>query len=217
MQSDSISPPSSGEDFWRGRRVFVTGGSGFLGTTLVTRLIRTGAHIVCLQHQRLSAERVRCFPELAQATWLHGDLRDQAFLERLLAERGIGTIFHLAAQTIVGVANRDPITTFRTNIEGTWSLLEAARKTPHVGEVVVASSDKAYGDQPQLPYDDDTTPLGGKHPYDVSKACADMIARTYAASFGMRLRRHPLRQLLRPRRPQLEPHRPRHHPLHHPR
>ena len=185
MQSASSPLPAASQDFWLGRRVFVTGGSGFLGTTLVSRLVRGGAQVVCLQHQPLSAERIACFPELRRATWVHGDLHDQPFLEQLLDGHGIGTIFHLAAQTIVGVANRDPIATFRTNIEGTWSLLEAARRTPHVGQVVVASSDKAYGDQQQLPYNDDTTPLGGMHPYDVSKACADMIARTYAATFGM--------------------------------
>src|SRR5262249_7158369 len=115
---------------------------------------------------------------------VRGDVCDQALLERVLAEYEIDTVFHLAAQTIVGIANRNPVSTFRTNIGGAWSLLEACRRTPTVKQIVVASSDKAYGDQETLPYDE-TTPLIGCHPYDVSKSCADLIARTYAVTFGL--------------------------------
>jgi CDP-glucose 4,6-dehydratase len=93
-------------------------------------------------------------------------------------------VFHLAAQTIVGVANRNPVSTFESNIGGTWSLLEACRRSPKLGAVVVASSDKAYGDQEQLPYDEET-PLEGRHPYDVSKSCADLIARSYAVTYDL--------------------------------
>jgi CDP-glucose 4,6-dehydratase len=90
----------------------------------------------------------------------------------------------LAAQTIVGIANRNPVSTFETNIGGTWALLEASRRSPTVKQIVLASSDKAYGDQERLPYDE-TTPLQGQHPYDVSKSCADLLAKTYAVSYGL--------------------------------
>jgi CDP-glucose 4,6-dehydratase len=104
-------------------------------------------------------------------------------LERALGEYEIDTVFHLAAQTIVGIANRNPVSTFESNIQGTWALLEACRRSPAVKQIVIASSDKAYGDQESLPYDEDT-PLQGTHPYDVSKSCADLISKTYAVSYG---------------------------------
>jgi CDP-glucose 4,6-dehydratase len=112
-----------------------------------------------------------------------GDIRDQALLERVLGEYEIQTVIHLAAQTIVGIANRNPVSTFEANIAGTWSLLEACRRSPRVGEIVIASSDKAYGDHSQLPYTEET-PLVGRHPYDVSKSCADLIAQAYATTYG---------------------------------
>jgi CDP-glucose 4,6-dehydratase len=99
-----------------------------------------------------------------------------------LGEYEVDTVIHLAAQTIVGIANRNPVSTFESNIQGTWSLLEACRRSPSVKQVVIASSDKAYGDQERLPYDE-ATPLQGRHPYDVSKSCADLIAHTYAKTF----------------------------------
>ncbi len=115
---------------------------------------------------------------------VRGDVADQALLERALGEYEIDTVIHLAAQTIVGIANRNPLATFETNIAGTWRLLEACRRSPKVKQIVVASSDKAYGDQETLPYDE-TSPLQGRHPYDVSKSCADLIAQTYATTYGL--------------------------------
>jgi CDP-glucose 4,6-dehydratase len=117
-----------------------------------------------------------------QAKVIRGDVRDQDLLERALGEYEADTVIHLAAQTIVGIANRNPVSTFESNIQGTWSLLEACRRSPSVKQIVVASSDKAYGDQERLPYDE-ATPLQGRHPYDVSKSCADLIAHTYAKTF----------------------------------
>ncbi|MGB8981945.1 MAG: GDP-mannose 4,6-dehydratase, partial [Anaerolineales bacterium] len=105
-------------------------------------------------------------------------------LERTLGEYEIDTVIHLAAQTIVTIANRNPLSTFETNIAGTWNMLEACRRSPRVRQIVVASSDKAYGDQEVLPYDENT-PLQGQHPYDVSKSAADLIAHTYAQSFDL--------------------------------
>jgi CDP-glucose 4,6-dehydratase len=115
---------------------------------------------------------------------VRGDLIDQELVERVLNEYEIETVFHAAAQTIVGTANRSPISTFESNIRGTWCLLEACRRSSLVGQVIVASSDKAYGEHDELPYHEDA-PLKGRHPYDVSKSCADLIAQSYFYSFDL--------------------------------
>jgi CDP-glucose 4,6-dehydratase len=115
---------------------------------------------------------------------VRGDVGDQLLLERILGEYEIDTVFHLAAQPIVAIANRNPLSTFETNIKGTWTLLEACRRSPAVKQIVVASSDKSYGDQGGLPYDENA-PLQGEHPYDVSKSCADLIAHTYARTYNL--------------------------------
>jgi CDP-glucose 4,6-dehydratase len=114
---------------------------------------------------------------------VRGDVRDQALLERVLGEYEIDTVIHLAAQTLVPIANRNPVATFESNIGGTWALLEACRRSPKVKQIVLASSDKAYGEAEKLPYDE-STPLNGRHPYDVSKSCADLIAQSYATTYG---------------------------------
>jgi CDP-glucose 4,6-dehydratase len=127
--------------------------------------------------------------ELVRASMLErvkvarGDVRDQALLERVLGENEIDTVIHLAAQTIVTIANRNPVSTFEANVGGTWSLLEACRRSPTVKQIVLASSDKAYGDHTQLPYTEET-PLVGRHPYDVSKSCADLIGQAFATTYG---------------------------------
>jgi CDP-glucose 4,6-dehydratase len=115
---------------------------------------------------------------------VRGDLSRPQTLERVLGEYEVETVFHLAAQTIVGIANRNPVSTFESNVRGTWNVLEACRRSPKVSAVVLASSDKAYGDQTVLPYTEEM-PLQGRHPYDVSKSCADMIAQSYATTFGV--------------------------------
>jgi len=119
-----------------------------------------------------------------RVTLVRGDVCDQALLERALGEHEVATVFHLAAQTIVGIANRNPVSTFEANVAGTWSLLEACRRSPAVKQIVVASSDKAYGEHERLPYDEDA-PLMGRHPYDVSKSCADLIAQSYGHTYGL--------------------------------
>lgn len=170
--------------FWRDRPVFVTGATGLVGGWLVQRLLAAEADVVCLVRDWIpQCELVRT-NAIANVKVVRGDVRDQALLERILGEHEIDTVLHLAAQTIVGIANRNPVSTFETNIQGTWALLEACRRSPLVRQIVVASSDKAYGDQEVLPYDE-TSPLQGQHPYDVSKSCADLIAHTYAASYGL--------------------------------
>jgi CDP-glucose 4,6-dehydratase len=169
--------------FWRDRTTLVTGATGLVGSWLVKRLWAAKADVVALVRDWVPASEAVRSGVLDQVTVVRGDVRDQALLERVLGEFEIDTVIHLAAQTIVGIANRNPISTFETNIQATWGLLEACRRSPKVKQIVLASSDKAYGDQEVLPYDE-TTPLQGQHPYDVSKSCADLIAQTYAKSYG---------------------------------
>jgi CDP-glucose 4,6-dehydratase len=170
--------------FWRDRPVLVTGATGLVGSWLVRRLREAGAGVVCLVRDWVPQSELVRARLLEQVTAVRGDVRDRDALERTLGEYEIDTVIHLAAQTIVGIANRNPVSTFESNIQGTWNILEACRRSPAVKAVVVASSDKAYGDQPVLPYSEDT-PLQGEHPYDVSKSCADLIARAYAVSYSL--------------------------------
>ena len=170
--------------FWRDRRTFITGGTGLVGGWLVKRLREVGAEPVCLVRDWVPASSLVASGELQAVTTVRGDVTDQALLERILGEYEIETVIHLAAQTIVGIANRNPVSTFESNVRGTWTLLEACRRSPMVRQIVVASSDKAYGAQEVLPYDEQT-PLQGSHPYDVSKSCADLIATTYANTYGL--------------------------------
>ncbi|MHB8635064.1 MAG: NAD-dependent epimerase/dehydratase family protein [Fimbriimonadaceae bacterium] len=172
--------------FWGRRSVLVTGATGLVGAALVKRLLAFGADIVCLVRDWTpQSEFVRAGLE-SKCRIVRGDVCDQAVLERALGEYEVRTVFHLAAQTIVGIANRNPISTFESNIQGTWTLLEACRRSPMVAEIVLASSDKAYGDQQVLPYTE-STPLEGRHPYDVSKSCADLIATAYSVTYRTRL------------------------------
>src|SRR4030095_12885901 len=170
--------------FWQDRPVLVTGATGLLGGWLVRRLLDQRADVVCLVRDWVpQCELVRA-RLIEKVKVVRGDVRDQSLLERTLGEYEIDTVLHLAAQTIVGIANRNPVSTLETNIAGTWSLLEACRRSPLVKQIVVASSDKAYGEHEQLPYSE-TAPLQGQHPYDVSKSCADLIAQSYAATYNL--------------------------------
>ena len=170
--------------FWFDRPTFVTGGTGLVGSWLVRRLVEAGADVVCLVRDWVPQSELVRTHWIEQVKVVRGDVRDRDLLERILGEYEINTVIHLAAQTIVTIANRNPISTFETNIAGTWGLLEACRRSPRIEQVVVASSDKAYGDQEKLPYDENT-PLQGEHPYDVSKSCTDLIAHTYAVSYDL--------------------------------
>jgi CDP-glucose 4,6-dehydratase len=169
--------------FWTDRPTFVTGGAGLVGSWLTRRLVEAGAHVVCLVRDWVPESDLMRSGLVDRVTVVRGEVRDQALLERVLGEYEIDSVFHLAAQTIVGIANRNPVGTFDSNIAGTWSLLEACRRSPLVRQIVLASSDKAYGDQEVLPYEE-TTPLRPRHPYDVSKACGDLIAQSYATTYG---------------------------------
>ena len=170
--------------FWLDRPVFVTGGTGLVGSWLVKRLVEAGADVVCLVRDWVPQSELVRTGLIERVKVVRGDIRDPVNLERILGEYEIDTVLHLAAQTIVTIANRNPISTFETNIAGTWNLMEACRRSPKVKQIVIASSDKAYGDQEVLPYSEDT-PLQGQHPYDVSKSCTDLIANTYAVSYDL--------------------------------
>ena len=170
--------------FWRDRPTLVTGATGLVGGWLVARLLDAGADVVCLVRDSVPRSLLVRSGLIGRVKVVRGDVRDQATLERALGEHEVDTVFHLAAQTIVGIANRNPVSTFESNIQGTWALLEACRRSPLVKQIVAASSDKAYGEQPVLPYDE-TMPLRGNHPYDVSKSCSDLIAATYANTYGL--------------------------------
>jgi CDP-glucose 4,6-dehydratase len=171
------------DTFWRDRPVLVTGATGLLGSWIVEALANRGAQAVALVRDWVPGSRFLSEGLDARATVVRGDVRDQGALERILGEYEIDTVLHLAAQTIVGIANRNPVSTFETNIGGTWSILEAARRSPAVKAIVIASSDKAYGSAETLPYTE-ATPLKGEHPYDASKSCADLIAHAYATTWG---------------------------------
>lgn len=174
------------KDFWRDRPVFVTGATGLVGGWLIKRLVAAGADVVCMVRDWVPQSELVRSGELEKVKVVRAELKDQLETERVLGEYEIDTVIHLAAQTIVGVANRNPISTFESNIAGTWSLLEACRRTPLVKQIVIASSDKAYGSQEKLPYTEET-PLNGEHPYDVSKSCADLIAKSYATVYDLPL------------------------------
>jgi len=172
--------------FWLDRTVLVTGATGLLGGWMVRHLLSQGADITCVVRDwEPHAEFVRS-RMWQQMNVVRGDIRDQDLMERVLGERETEVVIHLAAQAIVPVANRNPVSTFESNVRGTWTLLEACRRSPRVRSIVVASSDKAYGSSATLPYDE-STPLRGLHPYDVSKCCADLIAQSYAATYRSRI------------------------------
>ncbi len=172
------------DSFWQDRPTFVTGGTGLLGGWLVRRLLERGADIICLVRDWVPRSELVSAQLVERVKVVRGDVCDRTLLERILGEYEISAVFHLAAQTIVGIANRNPISTFETNIRGTWALLEACRRSPTVRSIVTASSDKAYGDQEKLPYDE-STPLQGRYPYDVSKSCADLLTQSYAITYKL--------------------------------
>lgn len=164
------------------KKILITGGAGFIGSWLAKELIDLGARVIVLDlkdsHPILNDLQKK--PIL-----IRGDVRSYNLVKTILRERHPDFIFHFAAQTIVGIANRNPLPTLKTNIAGTWHILEAARCYPAKG-IIIASSDKAYGDQPVIPYKENT-PLVGMHPYDVSKSSADLIAQMYFKTYQLPL------------------------------
>ncbi len=172
------------QQFWKNRNVFITGGFGLLGSTLAEMLHDLGARIVLLKRDHVPSSRLFETKAADHANMVYGDFENYDTVYRALAEYEIDTVFHVGAQPIAPVGNRAPLPTLRANIMGTANVLEATRNNPTVKRIVVASSDKAYGPQPVLPYTEEA-PLKGTHPYDVSKSCTDLIAQMYFTTYKL--------------------------------
>ncbi|MCG2711492.1 MAG: GDP-mannose 4,6-dehydratase [Candidatus Omnitrophica bacterium] len=169
---------------WKNRNVFVTGADGFIGAWLVKRLVEEKANVIVLIRDVKQPATYKLLNLEKKVTQAQGDIIDYNLMARLLNEYSIDSCFHLAAQALVQIANRSPISTFESNIKGTWNILEACRNTKTIKRIITASTDKAYGEQKDLPYTEDS-PLLGLYPYDASKACADILARSYAVSYDL--------------------------------
>lgn len=172
------------KNFWKDRNVFVTGCTGLLGSHLTQMLVEKKANVVGLVRDLVPKSNLVQTGIYDRINIVRGCVEDFYTIERTINEYEIDTIFHLAAQTIVGIANRNPLSTFESNIKGTWCVLEACRRVPTVKRIVIASSDKAYGEQSKLPYDE-KFPLKGTHPYDVTKSCADLISLMYYNTYKL--------------------------------
>ncbi len=170
--------------FWLGKNVLVTGASGFLGPWVAEELLSRGASLTLVVRDHVPSSLLFEKGIYEKANVIRGELEDYSLVERAMNEYETDSVFHLGAQAIVGAANRSPLATFKANIQGTWNVMEAARNSKLVERVVFASSDKAYGDQDKLPYTEEA-PLQGRHPYDVSKSCSDLIAQTYFHTYGL--------------------------------
>ncbi len=170
--------------FWEDKRVFVTGSTGLVGGWLVKRLCEMKADVVVLVRDWVPKSKLISSDLLKKITVVRGDLSNPQLLERILVEYEVESVIHLAAQTIVPIANKNSLSTFESNIRGTWNLLEACKHVSSITSIVAASSDKAYGEAKILPYKEDF-PLSATYPYDVSKACADMLCKSYATTFDL--------------------------------
>ncbi len=168
----------------KGRNVLVTGANGFVGSWVAEALVNSGANVVALIRDIIPNSNLNLSGTIKKVSVVKGSLADYKLIERAFNEYEIDTCFHLAAQAIVGVANRSPLSTFESNIMGTWNVLEACRTAKRFERIVVASSDKAYGDHEKLPYTEES-PLLGAYPYDASKACADILSRSYSKTYGL--------------------------------
>lgn len=185
MVSMAVGDVPEQASFWKSRKAFVTGATGIVGTWLVGELLNNGAEVVALVRDADPKSELYRNGNIDKTAVVNGCLEDFQTLERAINEHEVDTVFHLAAQPLVGVAHRYPLHTFESNIRGSYSLLEACRvHSQFVQRVVIASSDKAYGTQPQLPYTEDM-PLVGRHPYEVSKSCTDLIAQSYFHTYGL--------------------------------
>ncbi|AQS59277.1 GDP-mannose 4,6-dehydratase [Desulforamulus ferrireducens] len=171
-------------NLWQDKNVLITGCTGMIGSWLSRKLVGYGARVVGIIRDYVGFSNLYRQGTIKGMATAQGDITDFQFVSRVLAEYEIDTVFHLAAQTIVTIANRSPLSTFESNIKGTWVVLEACRLSPTVERVVVASSDKAYGPQEKLPYREDH-PLVGRHPYDVSKSCCDLLAQSFYYTYGL--------------------------------
>ncbi len=172
------------EKFWKGKRVLITGSDGFLGSNLTKRMIGYGAKVVGLDIRINRKNNLLTGEDYKTFKLIKCDIADFSKLKKIVSNFKPEIIFHLGAEAIVGVCNKDPMRAFKSNIEGTWNILEICRNQSFLKAMVVASSDKAYGSHKILPYKEDAA-LNGDHPYDASKSCADLIAYTYFHTYGM--------------------------------
>jgi CDP-glucose 4,6-dehydratase len=170
--------------FWTGKSVLVTGAGGFVGSWLASALVDRGASVTAILRDEPRLTNFDLLGLAGRVNVVRGSIADAATVERAVNEYEVDTVYHLAAQAIVGAANRSPVSTFESNVRGTWIVLEASRAASLVERVIVASSDKAYGSQPRLPYTEDMALLG-VNPYDASKACAELLVRSYRETFGL--------------------------------
>lgn len=175
---------TSAISYWKDRPVLVTGAGGFVASWLCRALLDEGAVVVGIVRDSAGERLLKLHDIHHRIELVRGSITDFGLVERVFTEYEINTVFHLAAQALVVAANRSPISTFESNIRGTWNVLEAARNCDTLSSAVVASSDKAYGPQGQLPYRE-SHPLNGHFPYDASKVCADVLSRTYAETYGL--------------------------------
>ena len=169
---------------WHDKNVLVTGASGILGSWLVKGLLSKKANVIGLIRDQVPLSELALSGNINKISIVHGKLEDYSLIERAINEYEIDTVFHLGAQAIVKTAERFPISTFESNIKGTWNILEACRNNQTVRRVVVASSDKAYGNSDKLPYTEDM-PVAGENPYDASKSCCDILSQSYAKTYGL--------------------------------
>ncbi len=170
---------------WEEKNVLVTGASGFVGSWLIKSLVEKKANVIALIRDHIPDSPLMymdVYLELRAA--VNGDIINYDVVHRIFNEYEIDTCFHLAAQTIVGVANRSPLPTFETNIKGTWNILDAALRSKTLERIVIASTDKVYGEPVKLPITEDH-PLSAIYPYDASKACVEILARTYFETYGL--------------------------------
>lgn len=167
-----------------GRRVFVTGGNGFLGSLLVQRLVEQDAEVTCLIKEERPLSRFHTDRLSERVTCVRGVMEDFGLLCEILPSKRIDTVFHLAAQPIIGEAKRDPLPMFESNVRGMYNMLEAARRWGRLRAFVSVTSDKSYGEGEHLPYVE-TDRLLGIAPYDASKVCADVLSQSYARSYGL--------------------------------
>ncbi len=175
---------SMGMNFWKDKKVFITGADGFIGGWIAKTLIEKEANVTVVIRDTKREDSLDLHNIRKKVNIVKGDIVDYPLMQRIMNEYSIQYVFHLAAQPLVEIATRSPLSTFESNIKGTWNILESARLTKTVEGVIVASSDKAYGNQEKLPYSEDQ-PLQGIYPYDASKVCTDVLTRSYFISFGL--------------------------------
>lgn len=172
------------KQYWKGKRVLVTGHEGFLGSNMTNTLVGMGAKVVGLDVLTKRKDTLFTREEYKKFVTIKGSVADFKLVQKILKQYKIQIVLHLGAEAIVGVSNKEPVRAFVNNIEGTWKLLEACRLQGGIEAIVVASSDKAYGSHKELPYTEGAA-LKGDHPYDCSKSCADLITYTYYHTYNL--------------------------------